>query len=117
MALMDIKEVSAWLNLKPSTLYLWVEQGKIPALKIHGVIRFQRDVIEEWLQAFRTSQEEASSGTVPAPRPEPTPCRRRHGADHVDTLIAQAKHEVYTPSRGKPDQDRATRKGENDGSV
>lgn len=117
MALMDIKEVSAWLNVKPSTLYAWVSHGKIPALKIHRVIRFQRDVIEQWMQAFRTDQAEGSSETMSWPRPVPTPRRRRHGLDHVDTLIAQAKREVYTPSRGKPDQDRATRKGENDGSV
>ena len=32
----------AWLNIKPSTLYLWAAQGKIPCQKIHGLIRFDR---------------------------------------------------------------------------
>ena len=115
MALMDIKEVSAWLNLKPSTLYLWVAQGKIPALKIHGVIRFQRDAIDQWMQAFRTGQEETSSETVPEPRPEPPPRRGRHVTDDVDALIARAKAEAYSSSPG--DQTHAEGRRTTHGSV
>lgn len=106
MALMDIKELSVWLNLKPSTLYLWVAERKIPALKIHGVIRFERDVIEQWLQTFRMNQQEAPSATGPLPRPMPTPRRRPDGTDDVDTLIARAKTEAYSASPG--DQTHAT---------
>jgi len=114
MILMDIKAVSAWLNLKPSTLYLWVSQGKIPALKIHGVIRFERDVIEQWMRTFQTSQETASSETVPA-RPEAMPRRRRHGPDNIDALIARAKADAYHPSSG--DQTHATGRRKTHGSV
>jgi excisionase family DNA binding protein len=106
MALLDIKDVSAWLKLEPSTLYLWVAQGKIPALKIHGVIRFRREDIEAWLAGCQIES--------------PTPSRlteRRPCSSDIDALIATAKRAVYTPSHGKPDQDRATRKGEPNGSV
>ena len=41
--LLTIKDLSAWLNIKPSTLYLWTAQGKIPCQKIHGLIRFDQD--------------------------------------------------------------------------
>jgi excisionase family DNA binding protein len=107
MTLMDIKEVSAWLHLKPSTLYLWVSQGKIPALKIHGVIRFQREVIEQWMQAFETSQGLASAET--APTPQSLPRRRRHATDNVDALIARAKAEAYSPSPGDQTHARGRR--------
>jgi excisionase family DNA binding protein len=107
MPLMDIKEVSAWLNLKPSTLYLWVSQGKIPALKIHGVIRFQRDVIEQWIQAFETSQNLTSAGTAQAP--QSLLRRHRHGTDNVDALIARAKAEAYHPSPGDQTHARGRR--------
>jgi excisionase family DNA binding protein len=106
MALLDIKDVSAWLNLKPSTLYLWVAMGKIPALKIHGVIRFRRDDIETWLAGCQ----------LEPPNPS-RPADRRPQSDAVDTLIARAKAEVYNSSHGKPEQDRATRKGEHRGTV
>ena len=43
--LFTMKELSARLNIKPSTLYLWAAHGKIPCRKIHGLIRFERDEI------------------------------------------------------------------------
>jgi excisionase family DNA binding protein len=106
MALLNVKKVSEWLLVKPSTLYSWAEQGTIPYLKLGRLLRFDPDEIEVWLQAHRRE-----------PTPEPTSPRRRHGTDRVDVLIAQAKRAVYTPSHGKPDQDRATRKGDSHGSV
>lgn len=102
----DIATLAERLQVKRSTLYAWAEQGNIPHLKLGRLLRFDPDEIEAWLQDHRRE-----------PIPEPTPRRRRHGTEHVDDLIARAKRDVYTPSRGKPDQDRATRKGENDGSV
>jgi excisionase family DNA binding protein len=104
---LTIKDVSTMLQIKPSTLYVWVAQGKIPALKIHKVIRFRRDDIEAWLEGCQ----------LEPPTPSRPAERRRHGTDRVDALIAQAKREAYTPSHGKPDQDRATRKGDSHGSV
>ena len=106
MALLDIKDLAAWLKLKPSTLYLWVAQGKMPALRLGGLIRFRREDIERWLAGCQIEP--------------PNPLRRvnrRAQCDDVDTLIARAKAEVYNSSHGKPDQDRATRKGDTHGSV
>ena len=106
MALLTVKAVSEWLQVKPSTIYLWAEQGSIPHVKLGRLIRFDPDEIEAWLHAHRRE-----------PTREPIPRRRRHGTDHVDVLIAEAKRAVYTSSRGKPDQDRATRKGDDRGAV
>jgi excisionase family DNA binding protein len=103
---LDIAALAERLWIKRSTLYAWTAQGTIPHLNLGRLLRFDPDEIEEWLRAHRRDA-------------APKPMRRRcqNGADHVETLIAEAKREVYTPSCGKPDQDRATRKGENDGSV
>ena len=106
MALRNVKEVSEWLQVKRSTIYLWAEQGMIPHLKLGRLLRFDPDEIEAWLQAHRR---EGIS--------EPASPRRRRGTDNVDVLIATAKAAVYTSCRGKPDQDRATRKGDTHGSV
>ena len=103
---LDIAALAERLRIKRSTLYAWAEQGTIPYLKLGRLLRFDPDEIEAWLQDHRR---EGIS--------EPTSHRRRHGTDHVDALIAQAKRAVYTPSHGKPDQDRATRKGEHRGTV
>ena len=83
--LLTIKELSARLNIKPSTLYLWASQGKIPCRKIHGLIRFDPDAITAWLRVFATRQ------ITTAP-----PWTRQPHLD-VDRLIEAVKREVYTP--------------------
>jgi len=96
--MLTVKELSAWLNIKPSTLYLWASQNKIPHCRIHGLIRFEPDAIQAWLNTFS------------APMNNP-PRLTRHDARDVDHLIAVAKAAHYTPRREKPDQDRAKQGG------
>ena len=82
--LLTVKELSTWLTIKPSTLYLWAAQGKIPCQKIHGLIRFDPESITVWLQSF----ERKPPGNMPsAPR-------TRHS--DVDRLIEAAKRDAYT---------------------
>jgi excisionase family DNA binding protein len=87
--LFTIKDLSARLNIKPSTLYLWAAQGKIPCCKIHGLIRFDPDTITAWLRSFEPNQATA----VP-------PLTRQPHRD-LDRLIEAAKREVYTPGHGE----------------
>jgi excisionase family DNA binding protein len=103
---LTIAALAERLCIKRSTLYAWATQGMIPHLKLGRLLRFDPDEVEACLQNHRV---EALS--------EPASPRRRPGTDNVDLLIAEAKRAVYTSCRGKPDQDRATRKGEPHGSV
>lgn len=89
--LLTIKSVATLLAVKPSTLYSWVTQGKIPALKINGVIRFDEREIRQWLEKC----------CVPIGSPCMSTGRRlREPTTSVDVLIEQAKRAVYT-SRGE----------------
>ena len=88
--LITIKEVSAWLKIKPSTLYLWVAQGKIPYQRIHTRIRFETLAIERWLADFCS----LSSPPVHI-------LRTRTATSDLDALIEAAKREVYTPRHGE----------------
>jgi excisionase family DNA binding protein len=99
MVLLNVTEVSERLSIKRSTLYAWAEQGTIPHLKLGRLLRFDPDQIEAWLQDHRRE-----------PTSEPTPRRRRHGTDHVDALIAEAKREVYTPYQGNQTRQGQTRR-------
>jgi excisionase family DNA binding protein len=103
---LDIGALAERLRIKRSTLYAWAEQGTIPHLKLGRLLRFDPDEIETWLQAHRRET-----------TPELTPPLRRHSTNNVDALIAEAKRAVYTSCHGKPDQGRATRKGDTHGSV
>ena len=86
--MLTVKELSAWLNIKQSTLYLWVSQNKIPCHRIHGLIRFDPDAIQEWLNTFGATK-------IKPPR------LTRDDARNVNHLIAAAKRAVYTSGHGE----------------
>ena len=54
--LCTIKEMAEELSIKSSTLYAWAAQGRIPCIKIHGLVRFRRDDIERWVESFRIQE-------------------------------------------------------------
>ncbi len=87
--MLTIKELSAWLNIKQSTLYLWVSQSRIPCRRIHGLVRFEPDAIQAWLNGFGTH----------SAKPVALPTRK--DSNDVDHLIEAAKREVYTPRHGE----------------
>lgn len=95
--LWTVKELAHWLQVKPSTLYAWAVAGKIPCLKIHGLLRFRPDEIARWLEAFQ----------------RPLAMRRRtlitRSHDELDALVARAKRQAYSPRLG--DQTDAASKG------
>jgi hypothetical protein len=97
--LLTVKDLSAWLNIKPSTLYLWAAQGKIPCRKIHGLIRFDPEAITVWLRSFEPGPAIA------------VPLLTRQSSLDLDQLIEAAKREVYTPACEEPDEVRAKQGG------
>ena len=88
--LLTVNVLSQWLQIKPSTLYNWAAQGKIPCRKIHGLVRFDPTEIDRWLASFAPLQ------SVP-------PQIRTRKTDHtdLDQLIARAKRAVYTSGHGE----------------
>ncbi|MBI5315863.1 MAG: helix-turn-helix domain-containing protein [Nitrospirae bacterium] len=88
--LLTVKDLSARLNIKPSTLYLWAAHGKIPCRKIHGLVRFDQQDIDRWLSSFSTQT------SVP-----PQIGTRRVDHSDLDRVIARAKRDVYTPGHGE----------------
>ena len=87
--LLTIKDLLARLNIKPSTLYLWATQGKIPCRKTHGLIRFEREILLAWLHSFSPS------------RATRVPTITRPPGREVKQLIEAAKRAVYTPHHGE----------------
>ena len=87
--MLTVKELSAWLNIKESTLYLWASQNKIPCRRIHGLVRFEPEAIQVWLNSFSPTS---------AAKPPRSP---RQNTEDVDHLIAAAKHAAYTSRHGE----------------
>lgn len=85
--LLTIKDMVSQLQVKDKTIYAWAAQGKIPALKINGVLRFESSAIERWLIECQMSPDRTS------PAPKVSRARSRQDVDH---LIERAKRAVYT---------------------
>ena len=48
---MTIKELAKYLKVKQSTVYNWINNKRIPALKMVGLWRFKRSEIDEWIKS------------------------------------------------------------------
>ena len=96
--LLTIKDLAEQLRIKPSTLYAWASQGKIPCVRIHGLIRFRSEDIDEWLSGFVQH------------RPALPECKGRGG--DIDAVIAAAKRAIYNPRHGETGPALSPRKGE-----
>jgi excisionase family DNA binding protein len=51
--LLNVKEVSQTLNVKPSTIYDWVSIGFIPHYKFGKLVRFKENEISKWMETKR----------------------------------------------------------------
>ena len=60
--LIDIDELANYLKLKRQTLYNWLHQGKISGIKVGGVWRFDRRVVDLWLKSKSRLSKESKPG-------------------------------------------------------
>ena len=93
MNIVTVKEVSALLKVKASTLYSWVGSGSIPHLRLNGVIRFDMDEIKQWILTSRTTKQDP----LPIPRKQKS---KGELDDIVRRTIDTVKGKRYNPSTG-----------------
>ena len=56
-ALLNVKQVAEYLQLKESTIYSWAQDGKVPAIKIGRTWRFRRAELDTWLERHLKGEE------------------------------------------------------------
>lgn len=86
LSLLTVKDMAIRLQVKDKTIYAWASQGKMPCVKVNGVIRFDEGAIEQWLQRCHV---QGGPPRMPAKK-------RNRSATSVDHLIESAKRAVYT---------------------
>ncbi|MCD6099025.1 MAG: helix-turn-helix domain-containing protein [Candidatus Marinimicrobia bacterium] len=47
--IMTIKDLSLYLKINEKTIYKLAKQGKLPGVKIGGMWRFKKEVIDSWM--------------------------------------------------------------------
>src|SRR5712692_6163847 len=105
--LLTIKDLARQLQIKPSTLYAWAAQGKIPCLKIHRLLRFRPEEVTRWVESFNKN------------KPKSVPISFRNADQgEINTLVARACREVYRTPHGETRlQSSLTRKEGSDGAL
>jgi excisionase family DNA binding protein len=95
MTLVTIKDLSAYLTVKESTLYSWVHNGSIPFHKLNGLIRFDLEEIQTWIQASKR----VSTDSI-------VPLKRKTAPQDIERIIRKSidssKGIGYNISNGKP---------------
>ena len=87
MTLLTVNDMATRLQVKAKTIYAWASQGKMPCVKINGVIRFDERAIAHWLEICQ----------VPVgPSRLPARNRRTGPVPSLDHLIESATRAVYT---------------------
>ncbi|MBA7513282.1 hypothetical protein ES705_05293 [subsurface metagenome] len=52
--LLTIEDLSRILKTSKHTIYGWVRKKSVPFCKLNGLLRFETDKIEKWLQEHRS---------------------------------------------------------------
>lgn len=103
---LTLTELARLLNMKPKTLYGKVADGFLPYYRIGRLIRFRKDEIYRWLDQQRVN---GVKQTIQA-RSRKTNLSDSRIDRMVRKAIDQERGEGYTPSHGKPDQIRGSRR-------
>lgn len=90
--LLTVRELSQLLHIKSSTLYAWAAQRRIPCFKLHGLVRFRREEIDQWLESCHAPSE------VKAVQPV------QQRAVDLSTVIARANRGAYNSRHGETRQ-------------
>ncbi len=53
--LLTVEDVAAMISCGPSTIYEWAKSGRIPSLKLNGLVRFVPEEVQEWILNKRQS--------------------------------------------------------------
>ena len=112
---LTIIEISAYLNLKPSTIYAMVAEKRIPHFKVGRLVRFKKSEIDQWMEGNKKECMDISRAARKVLKAARTPARDMNRV--VKKAIEQSKRIDYTASHGKPDQVKGLGKEVKNGSF
>ncbi len=106
---MTVQDVADHLRVKPKTIYAWAAEGRIPAVKLNGLLRFRRDEIDSWAKSCERPAQRLT--TLPQERQSPRgPGRGIPPAGGIERIIDRARREVLNSRPGEV-QARQAREG------
>jgi|SRR5579863_2679757 len=121
MILIDIKTLSEYLGVKRKTLYSWAAQGRILSLKIHRLLRFDREEIDSWLMSLKkeTQGPSPSAEEKRSQRHQCLPANRDNSRDDacLNNLVSKAIQKTYNSRRRGTRPSSSPKREEKNGAV
>ena len=74
---MSLPEVARYLGMSERTIYMWAQDGRIPAFKLGSAWRFRLSEIDAWLMRHHTGPDESPLTDPVEPRPTEWSLRRQ----------------------------------------
>ena len=100
-----MSEVAQYLGLAERTIYLWAQQGRLPAFKLGSAWRFRRSEVDGWIETQRTGPDPVAPSYLTDPVQPPTSrfrdARSRREAEQA--RIDECEAEIL---RAMADEDR-----------
>jgi excisionase family DNA binding protein len=117
--LWSVSKVASYLNRKPSTVYQWVEQGRIPYFRIYKRkgLRFRKSLINQWLKERAKKPEMNKEEKIEQKILEAIEKTPLNLDQILRDIIAEVKRIRYTSCQEKPGKDKGLGKEGNDGNV
>ena len=105
--LMSLPDVARYLGMKERTIYVWAQEGRIPAFKLGATWRFRREEIDAWLETRRSGPAVSPGGRLPLVPPAelpPTRWQTRQAMldecrSHIETTIRVEDQTVFLVDR------------------
>ena len=91
LALMGPAQVAKYLGVAERTIYLWAQQGKLPAFKAGAVWRFRRSELDKWLESTRSGPPmDDVEPLTPYIEPPRSKWRLREDEEQADEALTEA---------------------------
>ena len=111
---LTIDELSNYLNIKKSTLYVMVEKGAITYYRVGKLIRFKKEDVDDWMEGNKKEG-------VPVGKKATQIFRTIHREADIDRILKKSIEEVknlnYIPPQEKPGRVKGLRKEVEDGII
>ncbi len=73
-AFWTVTDVSKYLSVKPSTIYMWAKTDQIPHFRLNKALRFRKTEIDAWMESHRgndiATKEKPTRSLMKVSRPE-----------------------------------------------
>lgn len=89
--LLTVEELAKYLKIKPDTIYKKVRKGELPAIKLGKLVRFPKELIDEWIieQATKTMKEVKAARQAVGAKMEEAVCEVKKTAKAATKVMGE----------------------------